>query len=163
MNSSCKHIPTNTHGYGGIVDSLNSKSDQPWFGNHFTPTARNGSVDWAEFVGAESHNISPGRTEISWVNRLGTALLADCYNSSPRGSHGEPGQSYAAVAQRERGSAAESRATGSSVGGSGQSQWITNRRQRSSALRQEAENHVSRSTRENRRSATGALGGVESS
>ena len=93
----------------------------------------------------------------------GEASISSCYNSSPRANHVKLGQSCAAVAQRKRRSAAESRAAGSSVGGSGQSRWITNRRQRSSALWQEADNHVSCSTRANRRSATGALGEVESS
>ena len=146
-----------------VFDSLNSKSHQPEPGKRLPPATGNGFMDWAQFVGTEFHGIPPVRAGISWVVRHGSALLADCYNFSPRANHVEPGQSCAAAAQRKRWSATESRATGSSVGGSGQSRWITNRRRRSSALFQEADNHVSRSARENRRSATGALGEVESS
>ena len=42
-------------------------------------------MDWAQFVGTEFHGIPPVRAGISWVVRLGSALPADCYNSSPRG------------------------------------------------------------------------------
>jgi hypothetical protein len=43
-----------------VFDSLHAKSNQSGFGDPFSPAARNGSVNWANFVGTESHDISPG-------------------------------------------------------------------------------------------------------
>jgi len=41
-----------------IFDPLNAKANQSGFGEPFSPAARNGFVNWAHFIGAESHNIS---------------------------------------------------------------------------------------------------------
>jgi hypothetical protein len=47
-----------------IFDPLHSESDQPRLGSDFSPATGNGPVNWANFIGTESHDISPG--EIGW-------------------------------------------------------------------------------------------------
>jgi hypothetical protein len=47
-----------------IFDSLHAKSNQSGFGDPVSAAARKRSVDWANFVGAESHDTPPG--EFGW-------------------------------------------------------------------------------------------------
>ena len=46
-----------------IFDPLDTKSDESGFGDPVSAAARNGSVDWANFIEAEFHNI------VSFVDR----------------------------------------------------------------------------------------------
>jgi hypothetical protein len=43
-----------------IFDALNAKSNQSGFGDPVSAAARDRSVNWTNFIGTESHDISPG-------------------------------------------------------------------------------------------------------
>jgi hypothetical protein len=66
----------------GIVDPLDAKSDEPGFGDPVSAAAGNGPVNWANFAGTESHDISPGGlsgiAELNQVSRTGEALRRGC-------------------------------------------------------------------------------------
>jgi hypothetical protein len=51
-----------------IFDPLNSESNQFWFGEYLSAAAGNGPVNWANFVGTESHDTSPGEFGITELN-----------------------------------------------------------------------------------------------
>jgi hypothetical protein len=47
-----------------IFDPLNAKSNQSGFGDPLSAAATNGSMNWANFIGAESHSV------VSFVDRI---------------------------------------------------------------------------------------------
>jgi len=48
-----------------ILNALDTKSNKSGFGNPFSPAARKGSMNWAHFVGTESHEHP---TQLVFIN-----------------------------------------------------------------------------------------------
>src|SRR5690242_2965677 len=85
-----------------IIDPLNPKSDQLWLRTKFASTTRKGSMNRTQFIRTESHGIPlicremEERAKCLCGGRERKLWLA-CYNSCPRRTNVEPGESSPAV------------------------------------------------------------------
>jgi hypothetical protein len=66
----------------GILNSLNSKSDELWFGQKFASTTRERFVDRTQFIGTKSHGI-PFLKREKWSCVGGTRLGTDSGGGGP--------------------------------------------------------------------------------